>query len=164
MLCVFHTCFFFSSADEKEEGILGSILLPSFHISMLSVDDHVNRKYSFKVSACFNSSKSLLDCTFYFRTLKALVLRINCIFLYKQVNSSMCRTPKKYFFFYFNTVNAKKAGQINIISVLAAFSSVVLVHCNSLSWIGNLKLLGNRHILWDRSGVYRIWLWVLHKP
>uniref|UniRef100_A0A4W5JJH0 PH domain-containing protein n=1 Tax=Hucho hucho TaxID=62062 RepID=A0A4W5JJH0_9TELE len=29
--------------DEKEEGILGSILLPSFHISMLSVDDHINR-------------------------------------------------------------------------------------------------------------------------
>uniref|UniRef100_A0A4W5JJI7 PH domain-containing protein n=1 Tax=Hucho hucho TaxID=62062 RepID=A0A4W5JJI7_9TELE len=38
--------------DEKEEGILGSILLPSFHISMLSVDDHINRKYAFKVSTC----------------------------------------------------------------------------------------------------------------
>jgi hypothetical protein len=37
-------------ADEKEEGILGSILLPSFHISMLSVDDHISRKYAFKVS------------------------------------------------------------------------------------------------------------------
>lgn len=44
------------SADEKEEGILGSILLPSFHISMLSVDDHINRKYAFKVSAHFHSS------------------------------------------------------------------------------------------------------------
>ncbi|CDQ75625.1 unnamed protein product [Oncorhynchus mykiss] len=36
--------------DEKEEGILGSILLPSFHISMLSVDDHINRKYVFKAT------------------------------------------------------------------------------------------------------------------
>lgn len=44
------------SADEKEEGILGSILLPSFHVSMLSVDDHINRKYAFKVCASFHSS------------------------------------------------------------------------------------------------------------
>ncbi|XP_029553177.1 pleckstrin homology domain-containing family A member 5 isoform X1 [Salmo trutta] len=36
--------------DEKEEGILGSILLPSFHISILSVDDHINRKYAFKAT------------------------------------------------------------------------------------------------------------------
>lgn len=36
-------------ADEKEDSILGSILLPSFHISMLSVDDHISRKYAFKV-------------------------------------------------------------------------------------------------------------------
>ncbi|XP_026220722.1 pleckstrin homology domain-containing family A member 5-like isoform X2 [Anabas testudineus] len=42
-------CLFYYR-DEKEEGILGSILLPSFHISMLSVDDHVNRKYSFKAT------------------------------------------------------------------------------------------------------------------
>ncbi|KAG9345858.1 hypothetical protein JZ751_009014 [Albula glossodonta] len=41
-------CLFYYR-DEKEEGILGSILLPSFHISMLSVDDHINRKYAFKV-------------------------------------------------------------------------------------------------------------------
>ncbi|XP_051791406.1 pleckstrin homology domain-containing family A member 5 isoform X11 [Erpetoichthys calabaricus] len=40
-------CLFYYR-DEKEEGILGSILLPSFHISMLSVDDHINRKYAFK--------------------------------------------------------------------------------------------------------------------
>ena len=39
----------FLSTDEKEEGILGSILLPSFHISMLSVDDHISKKYAFKV-------------------------------------------------------------------------------------------------------------------
>lgn len=37
--------------DDKEEGILGSILLPSFLISLLSVDDHINRKYAFKVSS-----------------------------------------------------------------------------------------------------------------
>ncbi|XP_026166453.1 pleckstrin homology domain-containing family A member 5-like isoform X2 [Mastacembelus armatus] len=40
-------CLFYYR-DEKEEGILGSILLPSFHVSMLSVDDHINRKYAFK--------------------------------------------------------------------------------------------------------------------
>uniref|UniRef100_A0A4W5PRU9 PH domain-containing protein n=1 Tax=Hucho hucho TaxID=62062 RepID=A0A4W5PRU9_9TELE len=38
------------SSYEKEEGILGSILLPSFRISMLSVDDHINRKYAFKAT------------------------------------------------------------------------------------------------------------------
>uniref|UniRef100_A0A672ID57 Pleckstrin homology domain containing A5 n=1 Tax=Salarias fasciatus TaxID=181472 RepID=A0A672ID57_SALFA len=42
-------CLFYYR-DEKEEGILGSILLPSFHVSMLSVDDHVNRKYAFKAT------------------------------------------------------------------------------------------------------------------
>ncbi|KPP76594.1 pleckstrin-like domain-containing family A member 5-like, partial [Scleropages formosus] len=42
-------CLFYYR-DEKEEGILGSILLPSFHISMLSVEDHINRKYAFKVA------------------------------------------------------------------------------------------------------------------
>lgn len=42
----FHIMF---SADDKEDSILGSILLPSFHISMLSVDDHISRKYAFKV-------------------------------------------------------------------------------------------------------------------
>ncbi|KAK7891066.1 hypothetical protein WMY93_023029 [Mugilogobius chulae] len=42
-------CLFYYR-DEKEEGILGSILLPSFHVSMLSVDDHINRKYAFKAT------------------------------------------------------------------------------------------------------------------
>lgn len=53
---VFHSntsTYFYSSdffgEDEKEDSILGSILLPSFHISMLSVDDHISRKYAFKV-------------------------------------------------------------------------------------------------------------------
>uniref|UniRef100_A0A8C9TY65 Pleckstrin homology domain containing, family A member 5 n=1 Tax=Scleropages formosus TaxID=113540 RepID=A0A8C9TY65_SCLFO len=42
-------CLFYYR-DDKEEAILGSILLPSFHISMLSVDDHINRKYAFKAT------------------------------------------------------------------------------------------------------------------
>ncbi|XP_057693477.1 pleckstrin homology domain-containing family A member 5 isoform X10 [Corythoichthys intestinalis] len=42
-------CLFYYR-DEKEEGILGSILLPSFHVSMLSVDDHITRKYTFKAT------------------------------------------------------------------------------------------------------------------
>ncbi|XP_077452015.1 pleckstrin homology domain-containing family A member 5-like isoform X14 [Stigmatopora argus] len=42
-------CLFYYR-DEKEEGILGSILLPSFHVSMLSVDDHITRKYAFKAT------------------------------------------------------------------------------------------------------------------
>ncbi|XP_035012656.1 pleckstrin homology domain-containing family A member 5 isoform X4 [Hippoglossus stenolepis] len=42
-------CLFYYR-DEKEEGILGSILLPSFYISMLSVDDHIHRKYAFKAT------------------------------------------------------------------------------------------------------------------
>lgn len=41
---------FIYSLDEKEEGILGSILLPSFQIAMLTSEDHINRKYAFKVS------------------------------------------------------------------------------------------------------------------
>ena len=49
----------FLSADEKEEGILGSILLPSFHVSMLSVEDHINRKYAFKVSPYFSSHQTV---------------------------------------------------------------------------------------------------------
>ncbi|XP_072855858.2 pleckstrin homology domain-containing family A member 5 isoform X18 [Pogona vitticeps] len=42
-------CLFYYR-DEKEEGILGSILLPSFQISMLSPEDHINRKYAFKAA------------------------------------------------------------------------------------------------------------------
>uniref|UniRef100_A0A1A8IMI0 Pleckstrin homology domain containing, family A member 5 n=1 Tax=Nothobranchius kuhntae TaxID=321403 RepID=A0A1A8IMI0_NOTKU len=42
-------CLFYYR-DEKEDNILGSILLPSFHISMLSVDDHVSKKYAFKAT------------------------------------------------------------------------------------------------------------------
>ncbi|KAM4712033.1 pleckstrin homology domain-containing family A member 5 isoform 11-T11 [Anableps anableps] len=42
-------CLFYYR-DEKEESILGSILLPSFHISMLSVDDHISKRYAFKAT------------------------------------------------------------------------------------------------------------------
>ncbi|KAM4569931.1 pleckstrin homology domain-containing family A member 5-like isoform 4-T4 [Odontesthes bonariensis] len=42
-------CLFYYR-DDKEDSILGSILLPSFHISMLSVDDHISRKYAFKAT------------------------------------------------------------------------------------------------------------------
>uniref|UniRef100_A0A8C6P3V0 Pleckstrin homology domain containing A5 n=1 Tax=Nothobranchius furzeri TaxID=105023 RepID=A0A8C6P3V0_NOTFU len=42
-------CLFYYR-DEKEEGVLGSILLPSFQISLLSVEDHINRKYAFKAT------------------------------------------------------------------------------------------------------------------
>ncbi|KAM6288178.1 pleckstrin homology domain-containing family A member 5 isoform 9-T9 [Spheniscus humboldti] len=42
-------CLFYYR-DEKEEVILGSILLPSFQISVLSPEDHINRKYAFKAA------------------------------------------------------------------------------------------------------------------
>ncbi|XP_077196233.1 pleckstrin homology domain-containing family A member 5 isoform X4 [Paroedura picta] len=42
-------CLFYYR-DEKEEGILGSILLPSFQVAMLSSEDHINRKYAFKAA------------------------------------------------------------------------------------------------------------------
>ncbi|XP_021020494.1 pleckstrin homology domain-containing family A member 5 isoform X7 [Mus caroli] len=42
-------CLFYYR-DEKEEGILGSILLPSFQIAMLTAEDHISRKYAFKAA------------------------------------------------------------------------------------------------------------------
>ncbi|KAM5170762.1 pleckstrin homology domain-containing family A member 5 isoform 1-T1 [Mantella aurantiaca] len=42
-------CLFYYR-DEKEEGVLGSILLPSFQISMVTLEDHINRSYAFKAS------------------------------------------------------------------------------------------------------------------
>lgn len=51
LICWHYARFYFLfGTDEKEDSILGSILLPSFHISMLSVDDHISRKYAFKVT------------------------------------------------------------------------------------------------------------------
>ncbi|XP_068133459.1 pleckstrin homology domain-containing family A member 5-like isoform X4 [Hyperolius riggenbachi] len=42
-------CLFYYR-DEKEEGVLGSILLPSFQISMATPEDHINRSFAFKAS------------------------------------------------------------------------------------------------------------------
>eukprot|EP00071_Canis_lupus_P033288 XP_022266845.1 pleckstrin homology domain-containing family A member 5 isoform X10 [Canis lupus familiaris] len=48
-------CLFYYR-DEKEEGILGSILLPSFQIAMLTSEDHINRKYAFKLLLTFEAT------------------------------------------------------------------------------------------------------------
>ncbi|XP_067915034.1 pleckstrin homology domain-containing family A member 5 isoform X1 [Heterodontus francisci] len=42
-------CLFYYR-DEKEESILGSILLPSFKVAPVSPEDHINRKYAFKAA------------------------------------------------------------------------------------------------------------------
>ncbi|XP_067860842.1 pleckstrin homology domain-containing family A member 5 isoform X1 [Heptranchias perlo] len=42
-------CLFYYR-DEKEEGILGSILLPSFKVAPVTPEDHINRKYAFKAA------------------------------------------------------------------------------------------------------------------
>ncbi|XP_063302696.1 pleckstrin homology domain-containing family A member 5 isoform X3 [Pelobates fuscus] len=42
-------CLFYYR-DEKEEGVLGSILLPSFQISLVTPEDHINRMFAFKAS------------------------------------------------------------------------------------------------------------------
>ncbi|XP_075066920.1 pleckstrin homology domain-containing family A member 5 isoform X3 [Mixophyes fleayi] len=42
-------CLFYYR-DEKEEGVLGSILLPSFQISAVTPDDHINRTHAFKAT------------------------------------------------------------------------------------------------------------------
>ncbi|XP_047245532.1 pleckstrin homology domain-containing family A member 5-like isoform X5 [Girardinichthys multiradiatus] len=53
-------CLFYYR-DEKEDSILGSILLPSFYISMLSVDDHISKKYAFK--ATHSNMRTYYFCT-----------------------------------------------------------------------------------------------------
>ncbi|XP_077123374.1 pleckstrin homology domain-containing family A member 5 isoform X6 [Ranitomeya variabilis] len=42
-------CLFYYR-DDKEEGVLGSILLPSFQISSVTADDHINRAHAFKAA------------------------------------------------------------------------------------------------------------------
>lgn len=37
------------SPDSREESVLGSIPLPSYVISPVGLEDHINRKYAFKV-------------------------------------------------------------------------------------------------------------------
>lgn len=40
-----------SITDSREETVLGSIPLPSYVIAPVEPDDHINRKYAFKVKA-----------------------------------------------------------------------------------------------------------------
>ncbi|XP_053575098.1 pleckstrin homology domain-containing family A member 5 isoform X2 [Bombina bombina] len=42
-------CLFYYR-DDKEEGVLGSILLPSFQVSVVTPEDHVNRMFAFKAT------------------------------------------------------------------------------------------------------------------
>nr|XP_033773652.1 pleckstrin homology domain-containing family A member 6 isoform X7 [Geotrypetes seraphini] len=44
-------CVFYYK-DEKEEGVLGSIPLLSFHIAAVQPSDNITRKYTFKVTVC----------------------------------------------------------------------------------------------------------------
>uniref|UniRef100_A0A8C0PKA5 Pleckstrin homology domain containing A5 n=1 Tax=Canis lupus familiaris TaxID=9615 RepID=A0A8C0PKA5_CANLF len=65
-------CLFYYR-DEKEEGILGSILLPSFQIAMLTSEDHINRKYAFKLLLTFEATAYTMAAhpnmrTYYFCT------------------------------------------------------------------------------------------------
>ncbi|XP_041443754.1 pleckstrin homology domain-containing family A member 5 isoform X4 [Xenopus laevis] len=53
-------CLFYYR-DEKEEGVLGSILLPSFQIRMLTPDDHINRSFAFK--AAHSNMRTYYFCT-----------------------------------------------------------------------------------------------------
>ncbi|XP_018417906.1 PREDICTED: pleckstrin homology domain-containing family A member 5 isoform X6 [Nanorana parkeri] len=53
-------CLFYYR-DEKEEGVLGSILLPSFQISMITLEDHINRSYAFK--ATHSNMRTYYFCT-----------------------------------------------------------------------------------------------------
>lgn len=46
ILCVACACF----TDSREETVLGSIPLPSYVIAPVEPDDHINRKYAFKVT------------------------------------------------------------------------------------------------------------------
>lgn len=48
---VFFILFFiFVLIDSREETVLGSIPLPSYVIAPIEPDDHINRKYAFKVT------------------------------------------------------------------------------------------------------------------
>lgn len=42
--------FLFFVIDSREETVLGSIPLPSYVIAPVEPDDHINRKYAFKVT------------------------------------------------------------------------------------------------------------------
>lgn len=50
-LCVFVIVV---ALDSREETVLGSIPLPSYLIAPVAPEDHVNRKYAFKVAIFLN--------------------------------------------------------------------------------------------------------------
>lgn len=47
----------FSPTDSREESILGSIPLPSYTIAPVGPEDHISRKYAFKVRSHFNNEQ-----------------------------------------------------------------------------------------------------------
>uniref|UniRef100_A0A803JAG9 Pleckstrin homology domain containing A5 n=1 Tax=Xenopus tropicalis TaxID=8364 RepID=A0A803JAG9_XENTR len=53
-------CLFYYR-DEKEEGVLGSILLPSFQICTVTPEDHINRLFAFK--AAHSNMRTYYFCT-----------------------------------------------------------------------------------------------------
>lgn len=48
-VCVF-LCVYSCFTDSREETVLGSIPLPSYVIAPVEPEDHINRKYAFKVT------------------------------------------------------------------------------------------------------------------
>lgn len=48
--CVSCCLCVFGFADSREETVLGSIPLPSYVIAPVEPDDHINRKFAFKVT------------------------------------------------------------------------------------------------------------------
>lgn len=47
------------SPDSREETVLGSIPLPSYVISPVEPEDHISRKFAFKVSPSFSSVRDI---------------------------------------------------------------------------------------------------------
>ncbi|XP_031754272.1 pleckstrin homology domain-containing family A member 5 isoform X6 [Xenopus tropicalis] len=60
-------CLFYYR-DEKEEGVLGSILLPSFQICTVTPEDHINRLFAFKVNLLLCKAAHSNMRTYYFCT------------------------------------------------------------------------------------------------
>lgn len=58
MLCV---CVCSDFTDSREETVLGSIPLPSYVISPVEPEDHINRKYAFKVTLKWHWVRSLKE-------------------------------------------------------------------------------------------------------
>lgn len=58
-------CFY--PTDSREESVLGSIPLPSYTIAPVGPEDHISRKYAFKVRSYFDT-----DSNTFKRILKAI--------------------------------------------------------------------------------------------